>query len=302
MRRYPILFVSLCLIWTLGAAETLRVATYNLENYLLMDRQVDGAWRPDYPKPESEKQIVREVIRSAAPDVLLVQEIGSAALLEELRLDLAAEGLVYPHAVHLVAMDTVRQVGLLSRIAPREVVRHTDLDFKYHQARTGVRRGLLEVGFDSASGERFSVFGVHLKSRWTVDERDPESQKLRIGEAEACRNRVIERTLERGQLSYMIAGDFNDHPNSAALRRFYQRGDVALGTLLLAADGCGERWTYFYGREVTYQLIDGFVLSADLLSRVNGAGGHISAHPHALQGSDHRLVYVDFDFPDPESQ
>lgn len=298
-RRW-IFLLSCCWIASVAAAETLRLATYNVENYLTMDRQVAGEWRPDYPKPESEKKIVREIIRAAAPDILLLQEIGSPAMLEELQADLAAEGWDFPYAVHLAAADRARQIAVLSRVEPQQVQLHTDLDFKYFERRELVRRGLLELSFESAAGLRFSLFGVHLKSRWTVDERDPQASEFRTREAEACRNRIIERTLERGQPAYVVAGDFNDHPGSAPLRRFYQRGDLEIGRLLDARDGRGERWTYFYGRQVTYQLIDGFVCSPQLLPRVKGKGarGGIIDHPQALEGSDHRLVYVDLEFPD----
>jgi hypothetical protein len=38
--------------------ETIRIASYNLKNYLIMDRLVEGQWRKDYPKPEAEKSII----------------------------------------------------------------------------------------------------------------------------------------------------------------------------------------------------------------------------------------------------
>ena len=291
-----IVWISLTLIWSVSAAETLRVATYNLENYLEMDRTVAEVWRPDYPKPEAEKQIIREVIHQAGADILLVQELGSSAYLEELRLDLASEGLLYKYALHLAAADTSRQIGVLSRIAPSEVVRHTDLEFKYFGEPAPVWRGLLEVIFEAESGTGFSLFGLHLKSRWTTDERDPQAREYRTRSAEACRDRVIERTVERGELRYLIAGDFNDHPSSSAFRRFYQRGDLKLGSLLRAEDSRGELWTYFYAREVTYQLIDSMVLSPELMPHVKGGRGGIIDHPQALEGSDHRLVYVDLEF------
>ena len=36
-----------------------RVATFNVLNYLEMDRRIEGRFRPAYPKPESEKVKVR---------------------------------------------------------------------------------------------------------------------------------------------------------------------------------------------------------------------------------------------------
>ena len=50
-------------------AEDLRIATYNLNNYLVTDRFVDGRWRPSYPKPEREKAIIRQIIKDVSPDV-----------------------------------------------------------------------------------------------------------------------------------------------------------------------------------------------------------------------------------------
>jgi len=292
--------IIICILWllicTVSAAESLRVASYNLENYLLMDRIVAEVWRPDYPKPEAEKQILREVIHLANADILLVQEVGSPAFLEELRADLALEGLHYPHAVHLAAADSRRQIAVLSRIAPIEVQRHTDLSFNYFAAPAQVWRGLLELEFELQSGVRFSLFGLHLKSRWTTDKRDAEAHLYRTRSAEVCRDRVIARTIDLGRFNYLVAGDFNDHANSAAMRRFYQRGDVPLGSLLPAVDGRDERWTYFYEREVSYQLIDAMVISPALMPHVKSGRGGIIDHPHALTASDHRLVYVDLQF------
>ena len=34
-------------------ADTLTVATYNVENYVAIPRRIDGAFRPAYPKPEA---------------------------------------------------------------------------------------------------------------------------------------------------------------------------------------------------------------------------------------------------------
>ena len=85
-------FFQIIILSVISGAD-LRVATYNLNNYLIMDRIVDGRWRPAYPKPESEKTSIRQVIKRTYADILLLQEIGSLALLEELRDDLALEGI-----------------------------------------------------------------------------------------------------------------------------------------------------------------------------------------------------------------
>lgn len=273
--------------------ETLRIATYNLDNYLVMDRLVNGRWRPDYPKPEHEKAFLRENIRAVDPDILLVQEIGDLEFLEELRSDLAQEGLHYSYAVHMRGEDEERHLALLSRYLPVDVVKHPDLDFKYLDGRMRLKRGLLEASFGLPDGRAFRLFGVHLKSRWTDDKRDPESAMRRTREAEACRDRIIERTLDAGEPLYLVAGDFNDHPDSPTLRRFYQRGDRELGSLVPIADSRGHVWTYFYQKHGVYSRIDGFVASPELAPMIQAGRGHILDGPVELLGSDHRLVYLD---------
>src|SRR3954469_10930577 len=108
MRKKNALFFCafLCLFAALSAwAETLTVATYNIENYGPADRMTEAGYRKDYPKPETEKQALRTVIRALNADILVLQEMGGPAYLDELRRDLKTEGLDYPHFALALAAD-----------------------------------------------------------------------------------------------------------------------------------------------------------------------------------------------------
>ena len=70
---------------TFTRAETFRVVTYNLENYLN-----DTASRCCV-KSAASKAKMRECIRALHPDVIALQEMGSVAALLELRAALKAE-------------------------------------------------------------------------------------------------------------------------------------------------------------------------------------------------------------------
>ena len=72
----------------LVATDSVRVASINVQNYLLMDRWIDGRWKRDYPKPEKEKRALRSMINQVDPDVLLIQEMGDLPFLNELWMDL----------------------------------------------------------------------------------------------------------------------------------------------------------------------------------------------------------------------
>jgi len=262
-----------------------------------MDRQTGGVWRPSYPKPEDEKEALRAVIKTVNPDILALQEIGGPEFLQELRADLAMEGFDYPYAIHMSGADQTRHTALLSRWPAVEVVEHGDLDFKYLDRRQSVKRGLLEVSFHQLGGSEFKVFVVHLKSPWSDDKRDPESALWRTGEATACRNRIIERSYEQGVEDFLIAGDFNDHPDSAAMHRFSSRGSRDIASLVPAWDRREERWTYYNEKCATYSLVDGIFISPSLASRVEGGRGWIADIPESMGGSDHRLVYLDLNVP-----
>lgn len=278
----------LCQCPTLG--ESIRLATYNLNNYLVMDRSVNGIWRKSYPKPESEKTAIRSIIKQVKPDILALQEIGPPPFLNELKNDLAQEGINYPYLVHMQGDDSVRHLSVISKIEPVEIVKHRDLAIRYQNRREFVKRGMLEISFERPNGKVFKLFVVHLKSRWTNVKSDPQSLQRRTLEAEACRDRIIERTFDLGNMDFLVAGDFNDHPESAPLRRLYQRGDLKIGTLVPASDTRGERWTYYYGRKVVYSLVDGFIASESLFPQIKDQLGHIV---DTLKGSDHRMVYLD---------
>lgn len=285
----------LCLLVVQGlfAESTFRIATLNLDNYLVMDRWVDGAWRKAYPKPEREVLAVHAAIQAVEADVLVVQEVGSEAFLRELQGDLKRLGLDYPYIIHLQGNDRARHVAVLSRVEPAQIIRHQDLDFAYFDRRQAVSRGLLEVVFELAGAEPFRLYALHLKSRRTTEKADPGSVRWRVREAEACRDRILERGESSGISAYLVAGDFNDDPGSGTLRRFYQRGERRLGQWVPAVDSRGEVWTHFYAKGYSYSTVDGFVASPEVASRVVGGQGHILDVVAARAASDHRLVYVD---------
>ncbi|MGZ0655093.1 endonuclease/exonuclease/phosphatase family protein [Coraliomargarita sp. W4R53] len=294
-RNFLFYFLGVIQLIVLSAltSEELRVATYNLDNYLVMDRHVGARWRPSYPKPEGEKAIVRQIIEKVSPDVLVLQEMGPLVFLEELRSDLAREGLHYDYAVHMKGDDPDRHLAVLAKRAPQSVIKHTDLNFKYIEARESVKRGMLEITFDLGGGEQLQLFVVHLKSRYTDVKEDENSELRRVREAEACRNRVIARTHDLNQTNYLIVGDFNDHPGSAPLRRFYRRGNLEIGSLVPAADSRGEEWTYYYQKEARYESVDGFIASPSMMPRVKAGLAQIVDSPGALSASDHRMIYLD---------
>ena len=272
-------------------APALVIATYNLENYLVADRLVDGVYREAYPKPEGEKAAIHRVIAGMAPDILAVQEMGGQAYLDEFQRELKRAGQDFPYTVLLEGPDPDRHVAVLSKVRFKQVRRNTNVGLTYFGQKSAVKRGVLEITFATEAGD-FSLFVVHLKSRRTERPDDPESAIQRAQEAAAVRDLVLARFPNPAQARFVICGDWNDTRNSRPVRALTRRGELALGEIVPASDSHGETWTHLYRREDTYSRIDYFLVSTALSSAVVGRRALIWDGPGAREGSDHRAVYV----------
>ena len=279
------------------AGDWLTVATYNVQNYTLSDRRLpDGGFRPDYPKPEAEKKALRAVIRSLGADIIALQEVGGAPFLSELRRDLAAEGVAYPFGDAALGADETRGLAILSRVPLGRVTLHRDLKARRHGAEdeAAVRRGLLEVEVP-APGGAITIFVVHLKSRLTDDKQDPGAEDLRVAEAQAVRDRVLEIFPDPAAARFLIIGDCNDTPGSRTLKALQARGKTAIATWLDAVDERGQRWTHAYAQIGVYSRFDQ-VLVAEGLRRgdARNVSARVAGEPWAelAAASDHRPLVV----------
>src|SRR5690349_17149582 len=82
------------------AGPHFRVATYNLENYL------DESTETRTAKSLESKAKIQESILALKPDLLAVQEIGSATAFQNLRSELSSKGLDFPHWELVTGPDT----------------------------------------------------------------------------------------------------------------------------------------------------------------------------------------------------
>jgi len=286
-------------LWWLGllmlalrlSAETLTIATYNVENYVAADRMVDGTYRQAYPKPEVEKKALRAVIRALDADVIALQEMGSRIYLEELQRDLASDGLKYPYAELLDGADADRHVAVLSRRPFASVTKHTELTLSYFGKKEMVKRGLLEVRFATEAGE-ITLFIVHLKSRFTDRPDDPNSELRRLGEATAVRDQELKIFPEPANARFLLVGDCNDSVASKPLRALAQKGKTEIAEILPATDSHGAVWSHFYKKEQIYSRVDHVLVSALLKSTVVGGSATICDAPETAAASDHRPLVV----------
>ena len=92
--RLAVFFILFC--FNSFAAETFRVATYNVENYL--DQPTESRL---HIKSDEAKAKIRESIKVMNPDVIALEEMGITNALLELRASLKADGLDFPFWEHI---------------------------------------------------------------------------------------------------------------------------------------------------------------------------------------------------------
>ncbi|MFO1488544.1 MAG: endonuclease/exonuclease/phosphatase family protein [Verrucomicrobiota bacterium] len=282
-------------------AETFRVATYNVENYL--DQPTES--RPRAKSPEA-KAKVREQILALRPDVIALEEMGTTNALLELRAALKAGGLDLPHWEFVNGHDTNIHVVVLSRfpfIARRP---HTNDQFLLEGRRLRVSRGFAEVDVQVNPRCTFTLIAAHLKSRRVVSVADEAA--MRLEEAKMLRNIVDARLTNNPAARLIVLGDFNDYPDARSTKTILGRGRNRLIDTrpVERHDDCPKvdsniaesrtvAWTHHYGVEDLFSRIDYILISPALKRSWVTDETYVLARPGWGIASDHRPLVATFD-------
>jgi endonuclease/exonuclease/phosphatase family metal-dependent hydrolase len=292
------LFCVLCSLLAGGGlqgADTLRIATYNLDNYL-------AATVPGRTAKSTEaKSAICEALRAIRADVLALQELGSREAFEELGQRLRENRLDYPFREFVSGPDTNNHLAVLSRFPITGKRSRTNEAFLLHGRRFRMSRGFCEVDIRPNPDYQFTLIAAHLKSRRASFEAD--EAELRLEEARLLRARID--TLLAGQpgLNLVVLGDLNDTKNSASTRMIVGRGknrlfDTSPAELGGEPGGKGRHqpinWTYYYAAEDTYSRIDYVLLSSGMAREWLREESRVAAFPEWGTASDHRPVVAGF--------
>ena len=283
-----------------AAAETFRIAAYNVENYL----DVPTESRP-FVKTAEAKAKIRESIKAINPDVLALEEMGTTNALLELCDSLKAEGCDFPFWEHIQAYDDSIHVAVLSKLPI--VVRHphTNENFLLDGKRFQVKRGFSEVEIQAATNFTFTLIGAHLKSKLASANADEGAQRLE--EAKILRGIIDARLAADPNAKLIVLGDFNDVKSSDSTKAIVGTGKHRLfdprpaernGDNLPNSnpryDPNNVTWTHYYGKEDSYSRIDYLLISPALKKFWRADETYIPTIPNWGVGSDHRPVVVGF--------
>jgi endonuclease/exonuclease/phosphatase family metal-dependent hydrolase len=283
-------------------AETFRVASYNLESYL------------DYPtetrpaKTSVSKTAVRETIKALKPDIIALQEVGTQAVLLELRDSLKNEGLDLPHWELVTGFDTNVHVAVLSRFPFTARHPHTNESYLLAGRRFRVSRGFAELDIQINDHYAFTLIAAHLKSKRTVAMGD--ETEMRAEEARLLREKIDARLAANPAVNLAVLGDFNDTKDAASTKTVIGRGSKKLidtcpaeqfgradtgSALTDNAEARAITWTHYYAKNDTYSRIDFLLLSRGMAREWKTNETFVLSLPQWGKASDHRPIVATFD-------
>ena len=290
MRKVTCCLFSLVLCGSLAGKEIV-VASYNVENYLLGDRQKDGILIENAPKPEQEIAAVVKVLSQIQPDIVGLIEIGDESMLEDLQQRLKTAGLDYSYREWVKGADEQRHICLLSKFPIVERNSRDDVRFELDGKTLRMNRGILDVTVEVNSDYRLRLVGAHLKSRRVVPEYD--QALMRAKEARSLREHIDEILAASPNANLLLFGDLNDTKNEYPIREIIGwKGTPNHMMDLWLPDSRGEHWTYYWKTADEYSRVDYLLVSPGLVKEVVAEKCGINDSPYWNEASDHRAIYA----------
>jgi len=298
----PLIVLFLLLVCRFPAsAETFRVATYNVENYL------DQPTKTRHVKSSEAKAKVRENILALKPDVLALQEMGNLSALQELRSSLKNDGLDFPYWEHITGYDTNVHLAILSKYPFISSHPHTNDDFLLNGRRFRVSRGFAEADIQVSTNYSFTLITAHLKSKRPIPQAD--EAEMRLEEAKILREKIESRLSANPRLNLIVLGDLNDSKDAASTKEIIGRGKYKLVDTRPAernGDPSGDHtseqrnitWTHFFAKEDLYSRLDYILVSPAMSREWLPNETYILTAPNWGIASDHRPLVATFEARD----
>ena len=272
--------------------EGIRFLSYNLENYLTMERYTKGGGRRSAPKDPAEIEALVKIIVSEKPDIVGVCEIGTPEDLDDLQTRLKQAGLDLPHSIHTGGADQTRHLGLLSALPIASDRSKRELAYQIKGSERLMGRGLLHATIKLPGGPTHFI-GLHLKSKREMKEFD--QAEIRLNEARLAREHCEAILEDNPSARIVVYGDFNDTrktPPLAMLMGNY-KSDTYLGDVFVK-DSRGHLWTHFWSWQQQYARFDWVLVSRPLYPAVDQDHSYIVDPDIWNDASDHRAILVTF--------
>ncbi len=277
---------------TPSSAEGVRFISYNVENWLTMDRFVDGKSLKGAPKPDSEKQAVTEILARQKPDILGLCEIGQASDLADVQQRLKAAGLDLPNSYYTGGSDPVRHLGILSRFPITSTSKSAILEYQLAGKTFQINRGILDATIE-AHGKPYHFIGLHLKSKRDSEQGDQEA--IRLNEARLVRNHIENLLKANPNERIVVYGDCNDTRGTPVIKLLVGKySSPSYLTAIPMKDSRQMAWTHYWAAQDIYSRIDFIMVTQEMKKDVDFPASHIIDDAEWNKASDHRPVMALF--------
>ena len=274
-----------------ASAETLTFCSYNLRNWLAMDRFDGEKTTPGADKPDDEKDAIVAIITAIRPDILGVCEIGGETSLKDLQARLKSKGLDLGSSAVAHGGDPTRKLGLLTRFPIIAQNHQTDLSYQIGPLTLPFQRGILHTTIKVKDDFTLTCLGVHLKSMRPIPEAD--QALMRRNEAHLVRRHIDGILAARADARIVLYGDFNEHRNEPAIDEIIgSRDSETFMTDVKLWDRNGEVWTHFWDAADSYSRLDYFFVSKALRNHIDFKRSFIYSKREFYKASDHRPIVL----------
>ena len=243
-------------------------------------------------------QNTARVVKEIDVDILCIVEVDDRIALRRFNeFLLSKENVEYPHVMVIDGNDERGiDVGILSRYPIDSIKTHIDDTYNSTNGQTLniFSRDCAEYKIDIGSGKFVHYLCNHLKSKGYGSPISNDAKRKRQA------NRIVEilKSYDLTQDLVVVAGDFNDTPNSSPLKNLME-----LPNLTDVLKTVNPNWTYHTGNDqIDYLLVSKPI--ADNLKNVgierrgifrNNNPSFPEVTNKVTQASDHAAVYVEFE-------
>ncbi len=238
-------------------------------------------------------EAAREVIGCARPDVLVLQGPGAKPVFETVRETWTTPGTNPIWEEVLEDGRTPGRLAILSRFPIAARHSRKDLGYRIKEDQLFLRHGIADVTLLVSDQVLFRLVAVDLKDKVFH----------RLGQTEMRRNecRLVARHLRKAVAGtpgarFLLAGTFNDRPDSAAVSEILKQKEPALSDVR-PVDEHGDAWTAYNASVDEYYRHDYFFVVAALAESVVRAQTRVVDHPRAREASTRRALLVTLRIP-----
>lgn len=299
--RWLVMILFVCLLTVPPAvsradeATTLTIATYNFENFTDV---FDDPYTTDEDTPVKARADIEGLakrLREINADVVGVTEIENEGVLRAMVGEFLPD-LNYQYFMVLPGNSNRGVgVGIMSRKPILSMTSYRYLDLKLPDEARVWRfgRDLLRVTVQATEEKTVDIFVVHFKSRRS-SAGDANSEKWRLAEATMTRKIVGEILTRDAGAMVAVVGDFNDTPESPAMKLFTENagGDGVKLLDVHASLPPDQRITYL---NAPYRSTIDYILTSPSLGARLIAGSEKVYNTGETTGTDHAAIVAAFE-------